>query len=260
MKSLRIRYLVWLSVLGVLAPLSSAPAFTLIVAPARYSVLQVAFDVLQQYPSVLVSYQSSPNQADPVLHAWNGSEWVLVTMKDYREVNFLESLPDRTILIGDASVLPDSLVEASSWAPGMNRVTALDTATLVNELGRSQGWTDAVWKWFAARYGLSLADEAAERRQVSWYEQQHGPLPDRPRLLPGKKAAKTLVVEPLPAAEPVAPPMEVDVIAPVDASPVAPVDLMPPAMEQEPAVSVDPNQDAVPAGESAPVEVVPGQP
>jgi hypothetical protein len=28
-----------------------------------------------------------------VLHAWNGSEWVLLSDKDYREGNFLQQFP-----------------------------------------------------------------------------------------------------------------------------------------------------------------------
>ncbi|MCZ7592775.1 MAG: hypothetical protein M5U15_11800 [Kiritimatiellae bacterium] len=160
----------------------TAQAFTLIVAPARYSVIQFAQDVLQRTPSVLVSYQGEATSEEPTLHAWNGSEWVPVSMKDYREVSFLQRVPDRTILIGGRDILPQSLVDASSWSPRVERITDLNTSGLVNEFGRILNWRTSEWQWFAKRYNLSLEDEAAARRSSSWYDQA-GPLPDRPRPL-----------------------------------------------------------------------------
>ncbi|MBW7908666.1 MAG: hypothetical protein H3C50_07075 [Kiritimatiellae bacterium] len=161
----------------------SAEAFTLIVAPARYSVMQVAQDVLQRTPSVLVSYQGDAATAEPLLHAWNGREWVPMSMKDYREVSFLQRTPDEVVLIGGQDVLPQALVDASSWAPRVERVSDLTTGALVNEFGRIMKWRDSEWRWFAKRYNLALTDEAEPRRRSSWYDQP-GPLPDRPDLRP----------------------------------------------------------------------------
>lgn len=182
----------------------SANAFTLIVAPARYSVIQFAQDVLQRTPSVLVSYQGEAASPDPLLHAWNGSEWVPVSLKDYREVSFLQRVPDRTILIGGRDILPQVLVDASSWSPRVERITDLNTSGLVNEFGRILNWRTSEWRWFAKRYNLSLEDEAAARRQSSWYDQT-GPLPDRPRPLgtlleTSPENAPVPVVEPADAA------------------------------------------------------------
>lgn len=160
----------------------SASAFTLIVAPARYSVIQFAQDVLKRNAAVLVSYQGEASSAEPRLHAWNGSEWVPVSMKDYREVSFLQRVPDQTILIGGRDILPQALVDASSWSPRVERVSDLNTSGLVNEFGRILNWRASEWQWFAKRYNLSIEDEAAARRSSSWYDQA-GPLPDRPRPL-----------------------------------------------------------------------------
>ncbi|HMP76915.1 MAG TPA: hypothetical protein PKE12_11540 [Kiritimatiellia bacterium] len=172
-----------LLVLALVLSTTASHAYTLIVAPARFSVIQVAMDVLSRSPSVLVSYQGEPSAQDPVLHAWNGGEWVPVSLKDYREVNFLQRTPDRTVLIGNDNVLPQVLLDASSWSPRVERISDLTTGALINEFGRILKWRSSDWKWFTKRYNLTLTDESEPRRHSSWYDQQ-GPLPDRPRIVP----------------------------------------------------------------------------
>jgi len=154
---------------------ATSQGYTLIVAPARYSVMQVAFDLVNRYSAVLVSYQGEANTAEPLLHAWNGQEWVRVTLSDYREVNFLQQTPNRTVLIGDDQTLPAALADASSWSPQIIRITEIDTAALVNEFGKLLSFKDADWNWFASRYNLDLKDENAPLRARSWYDQP-GPL------------------------------------------------------------------------------------
>jgi hypothetical protein len=153
--------------------------YTLVVIPARYSVIQVAFDVARQNPVMLVSYQGEPTAAEPLLHAWNGTEWVYVSMKDFREVNFVGKAPSRAILVGDSETLPASLAEAVTWAPRVERVVGLSTAELVNDFGRIFKWKQSQWQWFSARYNLSLRDESEEARGRSWYDQP-GPIPRPP--------------------------------------------------------------------------------
>ncbi|MFH0909372.1 MAG: hypothetical protein V1929_11465 [bacterium] len=149
--------------------------YALIVVPARYSVMQVAFDIVNRHSAVLVSYQGEAVTADPLLHAWNGQEWIRITLSDYRDVNFLQQTPNRTVLVGDDQTLPASLSEASSWSPQVVCFTDLDTAALVNEFGKLFSFTEQDWKWFAARYNLDLQDENAPLRSRSWYDQP-GPL------------------------------------------------------------------------------------
>ena len=66
---------------------------TMLVVPARYSVMQVAFDIVKQYPVVLVSYQGDATSETPRLHAWNGRDWIPVSVQDYREASFLQIRP-----------------------------------------------------------------------------------------------------------------------------------------------------------------------
>lgn len=219
-----------------------ADAYTLIVSPARYSVLQVGFDVLQRSPSVLVSYQGEGSTAEPVLHAWNGGEWVFVSMKDYREVNFLDRVPDQTILIGNDEVLPSVLVEASSWSRDVVRVRDLNTSALVNDIGNALKWKGSEWRWFAARYNLKLQDEAEPRRKSSWYDQP-GPLPNRPHPLAKvtERAESHLTPVPVvtvaPSAEESVPSVPV-IEAPAPMPEPAPA-IEAPAVEEAPAAAVE---------------------
>ena len=218
----------------------SASAYTLIVAPARYSVLQVTFDLLARTPSVLVSYQGEGTAVEPVLHAWNGSEWALISMKDFREGNFLQRAPDRAVLIGDDRILPAQLMESSTWIPEVVRVRDLTTSALVNEFGHILKWDDAEWLWFAKRYNLSLRDESEARRNSSWYDRP-GPLPGRPQVL--ERITQGPAIDPAPVP-----------VVPADEVKAEPVDLIDvPAVESAPAAVVAP---VAPPAES-PVEVAP---
>lgn len=228
MKSMKLVRCPWrmaaLVILMLLSLVATSPAYTLIVAPARYSVLQVAFDILARSSAVLVSYQVDPKADEPVLHAWNGSEWVLLTSKDYREGNFLQQVPERVVLLGDDGTLPASLVESSTWVSDVVRVRDLNTRSLVNEFGHLQNWRASEWSWFAKRYNLELHDESEALRKSSWYDRP-GPLPDRPHILERvtEGPEKDLTPVPVVAAEPVESVDAMDAVAPVDAvEPVAP--------------------------------------
>lgn len=209
----------------------STQAYTLMVAPARYSVLQVAFDILARSPSVLVSYQVKPGSSEPVLHAWNGTEWVYLSEKDYREGNFLQKVPDRVVLMGDDGTLPTSVLDASTWVSEVVRIRDLNTRSLVNEFGHLLQWRSADWKWFAQRYNLDLRDESEARRNSSWYDQP-GPLPNRPHILERITEGPARDAQPVPVVEAEEAPMEaVDAVAPVepvvDAPAEAPADAAP---------------------------------
>ena len=71
----------------------------LLVAPARYTVMQVAFDVARRYPTVLVSYQSGA---------------------------FLQSYPSRTFLLGDDALLPASLRNVGAWCKDTRQMRDLE--------------------------------------------------------------------------------------------------------------------------------------
>ena len=154
----------------------------LLVTPSRYSVMQVAFDVARRYPTVLVSYQGVADK-EPVLHVWNGFEWMPLALADYQSGAFLQSYPARAVFLGDDALLPADLRSISAWCSQTTQVPALDTHALVNAIGSYLPFTPADWRWFAGRYNLTLtnlkAEEAAAAKGESWYKEQ-GAVKDPP--------------------------------------------------------------------------------
>ncbi len=152
------------------ALVARTPKLTMVVVPARFSVLQVSFDLISRFSAVLVSYQGDATTDVPLIHAWNGQEWVSVTLEDYREASFLQVTPLRTIIVGDESMVPAVLTEASSWCQDVINIPSIDTATMVNSFGRLFDFTRSDWQWFSKRYNLGLQDINAEKRNRSWYD------------------------------------------------------------------------------------------
>ncbi len=179
-------------VLGMGAVHAASPSITMLVVPARYSVMQVAFDMIDLFPSVLVSYQGSARTPQPAIHAWNGREWVRVSVADYQRANFLQILPSRAILVGDDAVLPPSLLEISLWCPRIERVRAQDTAALLNALGPLYSFTASDWRWFAARYNLDLSVTNEDERRASWYSQPNPFLKAKREGLPDPSAPERM--------------------------------------------------------------------
>lgn len=248
----------------------SSGEYSLIVAPARYSVMQVMFDVIDQRPSVLVSYQGEATTENPALHVWNGSVWNPLAVHDLQELSFLQRTPTRAILVGDDSLIPVSVRDSLAWLPEVVYVRELGTSALLNDFGRLFKWSGREWRWFAKRYNLDLEDEAALARQQSWYDQP-GPKP-RPSkkeyapapaaTIPGAYIEPPAMTQPqpLPAPPPalerptdLPAPAPVIEPAPVVESPAQParseIDALIETLEQERAVKPGP-----PAVESFPIK------
>ena len=176
-------FLAWM--MAVVGPLASAAIAqedaVLLVVPSRYSVMQVAFDVARRYPTVLVSYQGTLQE--PVLHVWNGYEWMPLALTDYQSGAFLQSHPERTLFLGDDALLPAELRSINAWCNNVIQLPELENHALVNGIGRALPFTPADWRWFAGRYNLTLtnlkAEEAEAARRESWYNEE-APVKDPP--------------------------------------------------------------------------------
>jgi hypothetical protein len=144
---------------------------TLLVVPARYSVMQVAFDLARKYAVVLVSYQGDVLSETPLLHAWNGKEWIKISADDYAHARFLQVTPGEALLIGDEKLLPPVLASSiAGWCPKVTTIPSIDTAVLVNSFAKEFSFEPGEWEWFARRYNLVLNDENAPRRNANWYD------------------------------------------------------------------------------------------
>ena len=177
---------IWAVAAMVLGGAAATPAAAqadavLLVAPARYPVMQVAFDVARRYPTVLVSYQGAPTA--PALHVWNGYEWMPLALGDYQSGAFLQSYPGRTIFLGDDALLPADLRSIGAWCDQSTQIPELEKHALVNAIGSYLPFTPADWRWFAGRYNLTLtnlkAEEAEAAKHETWYGEK-APVKDPP--------------------------------------------------------------------------------
>ncbi len=233
--------------------------YDLIVAPARFSVIQVLFDVAANRPSVLVSYQGEATTAEPLLHVWNGTAWDPITLHDLREISFVQKTPTRAVLIGGDDLLPASVRESVAWMPEVVFVRELANASLLNDFGRIQGWSKREWNWFATRYNLNLEDEAAPMRARSWYDQpasavrRNAEQPEAPVVRPDAGAPRQPMLPPsnLPLQSELYRPSDVPAPAPVAAAPVVEAVTVPEAPASEIVEVVEP---AVEAPVEAPVK------
>lgn len=212
-KTLLISLLFALALTATLAVTHAQSDAILLVTPARYSVMQVAFDVARRYPTVLVSYQGNPQE--PTLHVWNGYEWMPLSNDDYLSGAFLQTNPGRAIFLGDNALLPASLQNIQSWCSQSIQLGGLETHDLVNGIGAYLPFTPADWRWFAGRYNLTLSNlkaaEAEAAREQSWYKES-GPVKDAPpsffryftRSRKGRAVDTTPAIEPVqvPSSEP----------------------------------------------------------
>ncbi len=242
---------------------AGAQRLTMLVVPARYSVMQVAFDAASRYPCVLVSYQGDATTEEPLLHAWNGQEWVRITAADYAAGSFLQVTPSQTVLIGDEKLLPPTLVNSvASWCSRVTTIPSVNTTDLINSFSRIFNFRKDDWAWFSARYNLQLNDVNEDARKKSWYDrssyqdQYSGRFGRRAGavnaseppaiVMPEDAAARAPVVEPAPAHEP-------EVVPVVNPSEPAPAVVTPEA-EAVPAQAPAMTEPTAPVPAVAPVD------
>ena len=147
---------------------------TVLVVPARYSVLQVAFDVSDRMGAVLLAYQGDAKSQAPIIDFWAGQEWKRLSLDEYRQASFAGGRVSRFFIVGTEEILPPILVSSvSDWCGDVRVITSLDTPGLVNAFGKAFDFAPSEWEWFARRYNLQLADRNAERRSQSWYDRDY---------------------------------------------------------------------------------------
>lgn len=149
---------------------------TLLVVPgSNISILQVGFDLLESRSAVLVSYQQSPDRAEPVLHVWDGAEWRALSAPLYESFGYLRLPPSQVILVGKDDVPVPPALAVAAWEDQyqlkVQQVSANTTGELLDELGRIFDFRRSEWEWYAARYGLDISDANQDRRTRSWYDQ-----------------------------------------------------------------------------------------
>lgn len=147
----------------------SATPESIMVVPARKRMVQLAFEISRCKEIGLVTYNNSPTLPAPLLHAWNGQEWIQISMDDFVEGRFMSGDPKHVFLLGDASSLPLKMMDGPTWYRDLHRITTLDTATIINQIGNVLHFSARQWKWLAEIYGMKIEDKNTElRRYGRW--------------------------------------------------------------------------------------------
>ena len=139
---------------------------SIIVMPARKRVVQLAFQVACCKDVGLVTYNTATGTEAPLIHVWNGSEWVQITLEDYVQGSFMSGEPKRVFLLSDSSSsLPLRMADEVAWYKNLERVNTLDITTLINTFGKSLKFSSRQWKWLAEENGMKIQDKSTERRR-----------------------------------------------------------------------------------------------
>jgi len=160
---------------------ASRHGLTGVVIPARYRVVQFAFDIEQLRDVILISYQPHPDLPKTVLHVWSGGRWVELDLAQYGMGSFSKKRPERLILVGSDNDTPADLLDASSWAADIERIRTLDLVTLANSFGTSFALKNSEWKWLVGRHDLKIEDMNRERRRYGRWSMPDEERPRKPR-------------------------------------------------------------------------------
>lgn len=196
------------------ATAGSATPESIIVMPARVRVVQLAFQISRCKEVGLVTYNNNPSLREPLIHVWNGQEWIQISMQDYVQGSFMSGDPKHVFLLGDSTTLPLRMMDDVSWYKNLHRLTTLDITTLINEFGTALKFSSRQWKWLAEQNGLKIQDQNAERRRYGrWGAPGREKDLDPNKLEATKLPPAAIIVDPPPAK--VTPPAVVEKPVPV---------------------------------------------
>ncbi len=217
----------------------SATPESIMVIPARQRMVQLAFEIASCKEIGLVTYNNSPTLPAPLLHAWNGQEWIQISMDDYVEGRFMSGDPKHVFLLGDSTTLPLKMMDGPTWYKDLNRITTMDIATIVNQMGNVLHFSARQWKWLAELYGMKIEDQSTERRRYGRWG-----APGKEVDLSPNKLGNVVLPPAAPVADPIMPqqkpevPVKVEapkVEAPVVEKPAVPINVTTEPAKVEPA-------------------------
>ncbi len=148
---------------------ASKKEITMLVVPRDAKTIQIAQDIAEHYPVLIVSYQQTHNLLK--LYAWNGEGWVELSEEDYATGVFFENPPQHAIIIeAENSPSAEVLVPNGLWCGSGNRLTTTDPRTMIHLLGRHFNFQNRHWKHFAETHGIALENLNPELINVYWWQ------------------------------------------------------------------------------------------
>ncbi len=148
---------------------TSKKEIAMLVVPRDAKTIQIAQDIAEHYPVLIVCYQQTHNL--PKLHAWNGEGWVELSVEDYETGVFFENPPQHAIIIEPENTpSAELLVPDGLWCESGNRLTTTDPRTMIHLLGLYFDFQHRQWKQLAQAHGLSVADINPGLTNIYWWQ------------------------------------------------------------------------------------------
>ena len=174
---------------GKTALAAGAKNMNLVLIPARVTMVQAAFELARLRPATIVTCEARKNK-DPLLHVWDGAEWIRIELSDLAGEKFLRQTPDCVIVIGGDDVMPVAAIQAVSWCDTTIRVPSMKPVDIVNTLTEPLAFTKSELAWLAGRFHLNIVDLNADRKKydpyaVPWSEIL--PMEKQYRLMPASE-------------------------------------------------------------------------
>ncbi len=205
--------LILLSAVCLNAQTNPKKEITMLVVPRDAKTIQIAQDIAEHYPVLIVCYQQTHNL--PKLHAWNGDGWVDISVEDYETGVFFENPPQHAIIIEPENTpAAEVLVPDGTWCKSGNRLTTTDPRTMIHLLGLYFDFPHRHWRALAQAHGLSVADINPGLLNIYWWQYPE----KRPTLDPEDDMDHWLFLDitPPPPVEPVVTEEEPIAIAPAE--------------------------------------------
>ena len=166
------RAMLLLSVLFVAGPAAARPVrgSTLMVIPARHTIVQFAFDVARLRPAELVAYRDVKGGGYD-LYVWDkgARKWIPTGTSAVASGAVFTQTPARTIVIGPETGVPPVVADSVDAYRERRTIESLNLANLVNAMHQELRFDGSEWQWLAKRYGLELKDRNADRRRWGRY-------------------------------------------------------------------------------------------
>ena len=205
--------LILLSAVCLNAQTNPKKEITMLVVPRDAKTIQIAKNIAEHYPVLIVSYQQTPTQ--PKLYAWNGEGWVDISVEDYETGVFFENPPQHAIIIEPENTpAAEVLVPDGTWCKSGNRLTTTDPRTMIHLLGLYFDFPHRHWRALAKTHRLSVADINPGLLNIYWWQYPE----KRPTLDPEDDMDHWLFLDitPPPPVEPVVTEEEPIAIAPAE--------------------------------------------
>lgn len=144
----------------------------MLVVPDQRVPLVLSFDMQEQFPTIVVSYESLGGD-NALIHVWNGSGWLPLSESQFASGAFLKVKPLQCMILEDGGTTPPRLVNAARQFVPNGQVFSVNTErtdNMLNALATYYGFDESDLQYFSQQYGLSVVDQSGGRAQASWYD------------------------------------------------------------------------------------------